>query len=320
MMTEAELELEHQKLALERERMNATIALQTREAEARQKERRSEWLKGMTPAGTTLLVELVGGLVALFQAQSQSEQQLRLEEAKARNGLILQAMQTGDVKQASQNLLFLAKNGIIDLDIEQLRQSLEEYQPALPPTSGTPYARFEVPEKLASAEWSLIDTVHVPPSSTTVKAGNYGSRSGEAVVGIVLHNVSGPEASVDYMRTSSRQSSLHWMVLPSGEIVPLVDEKEAAFHIGGSRRVGWTNSTTIGVGVAGEAPLTRPIQAAALYRLLADICNRANLPVTAILSHDAVDPRKKETLEPHMGDIRHQVAKVLSKVQTIQKN
>lgn len=310
-MTEAELELEREKLALERERLTATIALQTKEMETRNKERKGEWLKGLTPSGTTFLVAIVGGLVALLQAQSQSEQQLRLEEVKARNSLILQAMETGDVNQASKNLLFLAKNGIIELSVEQLQQSLKEYQPALPTRTGSLFERFKSPEKIALPELSQLDKIQTPVTATTVKSGKYSSRGGESVVGIVLHNAMGPEATVEFLRSNNVQGSYHWIVLPNGEIVPLVDEKEAAFQIGGSRKKGWTNKSTIGVAVAGDAPLGQSAQAAALYRLLADICRRWNLPVSAILSHDAVDPRKHETLEAHMDEIRKQVQRYL---------
>lgn len=314
-MDEAELELERQKLELERRRLNATIALQTQESETRLRERWSEWLKGVTPAVATLLVGIVGGLVALFQAQSQAQQQLLLEQIKARNGLILQAMQTGDVQQASKNLLFLAKNGIIELDITKLEQSLDKYQPALPSISKSFFDRFGAPEKLPDTRPTQIGLVQIPPTTTTLPSNKFGSRVGEAVVGIVVHNAFGPEGTVDYLQKGPRPASYHWIVLPSGKIEPLVEEKAAAFHIGGSRKLGWTNRTTIGVAVAGEAPLSRPEQAAALYALLADICNRWKIPVSSILTHDAVDPRKNETLEPHIAKIREEVTKCMLSMQ-----
>lgn len=314
-MDEAELEIERQKLELERRRLDASIALQTQESETRLRERRSEWLKGVTPAAVTLLVGLVGGLVALLQAQSQAQQQILLEQIKARNGLILQAMQTGDVQQASKNLLFLAKNEIIDLDIPKLEQSLDKYQPALPSASKPLFDRFGAPEKLPDTIPSQISTVQIPPAATTLPPGKFGSRAGEAVVGIVVHNAFGPEGSVEYLQKGPNSASYHWIILPSGKIVPLVDEKAAAFHIGGSKKSGWTNRTTISVAVAGEAPLSRPEQAAALYALLADICSRWKISASSILTHDAVDPRKNETLEPHIAQIREEVVKRMQSMQ-----
>jgi N-acetyl-anhydromuramyl-L-alanine amidase AmpD len=163
---------------------------------------------------------------------------------------------------------------------------------------------------------SQIISIKIPPSATTVKGKEkFGSRNGEPVIGIVLHNALGPDATVEYLRSGPVNASLHWFVLPSGEIVPLVEEKMAAFHIGRSQKPGWTNRTTIGVSVAGETPLSHPEQAAALYRLLSDICWRRYLPVEAILSEDEVIPGKKSTLESHMGQIREEVAKVLSRMQ-----
>jgi N-acetyl-anhydromuramyl-L-alanine amidase AmpD len=121
--------------------------------------------------------------------------------------------------------------------------------------------------------------------------------------------VLGPETTIEYLREGPRPVSFHWIVLPSGKIVPLVDEEMAAFHIGGSPKEGWTNNTTIGVAVAGESPLSRPEQTAALYRLLADISKRRNIAVDAILSHGEVDPRKMDIPEQQMNEIRENVSK-----------
>jgi hypothetical protein len=88
-----------------------------------------------------------------------------------KNGLILQAMKTGDVAQASTNLLFLAENDIIDLDITKLEQSLKKYQPGLPSATQNPLSRYSIPDKLAEADPSRAGSIKISPSSTTVSEG-----------------------------------------------------------------------------------------------------------------------------------------------------
>jgi hypothetical protein len=122
-----------------------------------------------------LLAALVGNFV-------QGRYNYSLEQSKAESALILRAIETGDRKEASQNLLFLLDLGLISdpkHKIEVLRKNPEQ-GPVLPSRQTLAFPK----RAITNTETHLIvlggDNVQVPAgTSVTVygEAGIYGSVS-----------------------------------------------------------------------------------------------------------------------------------------------
>lgn len=81
-----------------------------------------------------------------FEYQKHLEEQKALYQKKAndqkfKSDLTLNAIRTGNPKDAAQNLLFLIEAKLLDDPNNSIREALKKYQPALPASSGAPVPR-----------------------------------------------------------------------------------------------------------------------------------------------------------------------------------
>ena len=106
------------------------------------------------------------------------------------------------------------------------------------------------------------------------------------------------EASLDTLRTRNAQGrvSAHYLIGKDGEVYQLVSEKKRAWHAGGGSWGNITdlNSASIGIELdndgASEFP---PAQVQALVALLADLCDRLDIPRRQVIAHADLAPARK---------------------------
>jgi hypothetical protein len=112
----------------------------------------------LSPSFVTIIVSLLAVLGTVLAGINQANQNRKLEEQKARyqkqandqkfkSDLTLNAIRTGNPKEAAQNLLFLIEAKLLDDPNNSIRDALKKYQPTLPVSSGVP-----VPHTASSRE------------------------------------------------------------------------------------------------------------------------------------------------------------------------
>jgi hypothetical protein len=114
----------------------------------------------LSPSGVTIIVALLAAFATIWAGINQAVQnrklerekfqyQIHLEEQRAlyqnkandqkfKSDLTLNAIRTGNPKDAAQNLLFLIEAKLLDDPNNSIREALKKYPPALPVSSGVP--------------------------------------------------------------------------------------------------------------------------------------------------------------------------------------
>lgn len=128
---------------------------------------------------------------------------------------------------------------------------------------------------------------------------NFGPRrGGQRPSLVVLHftGMSGPEAARVRLCDPAAEVSAHWLVMPDGTALRMVDEAMRAWHAGLGSWGGLAdvNSRSIGIELAnsGAEPFAAP-QMAALERLLAGILRRWGIPPQGVIGHADMAPERK---------------------------
>lgn len=128
---------------------------------------------------------------------------------------------------------------------------------------------------------------------------NHGPRRGGAVPDIiVLHYTAMADwhGARDWLCNPEAQVSAHYIISPQGEVVPLVEEDQRAWHAGAGR---WgdiedVNSRSIGIELSNDG--ASPFAAAlmdALEGLLAGIMERWAIPAARVIAHSDLAPGRK---------------------------
>ena len=114
-------------------------------------------------------------------------------------------------------------------------------------------------------------------------------RNGYKPEAIVLHKTEGSFISaVGWFQDAKTKVSAHYIIAPTGEIAPMVDENDTAWHAGVIVKPSWKllknginpNLYTIGIELAGYAVDDTPAdQALALAELICDIHRRWKIPI-----------------------------------------
>lgn len=115
---------------------------------------------------------------------------------------------------------------------------------------------------------------------------------------VIIHHTS--DDTVDQaLRTltdPARRVSAHYLIGRDGAVIPLVDERARAWHVGESKWGAATdiNSASLGIELDnnGHEPFSEA-QISALLRLLAEITQRYQIPAANFLGHADVAPRRK---------------------------
>ena len=84
----------------------------------------------------TLITLICGIVITVVTISLQGHNDRILERQKHQGQLIMQAIETGDVTNAKQNLTFLAELGLIDFSVEIIKEVVEETHPSLPAKDG----------------------------------------------------------------------------------------------------------------------------------------------------------------------------------------
>jgi hypothetical protein len=126
--------IEIQKLLLEQKRLEQEKELKLKELEIERKQAaRGQWT-------APILVALIGGIIGLLSNFWSSYQNRALEREKQEGTLILEAIKTGQTKQAAANLIFLDNAKLIHLTEEQRKPLVDEAGknplPSLPKAGG----------------------------------------------------------------------------------------------------------------------------------------------------------------------------------------
>jgi hypothetical protein len=125
----------------------AELQVRRLEANAKLEDSRSPWWRRANPlvlaifAGAlTLLgnmtVALVNNRSNLTQERAKAADDLKLEQAKARYNLVLQAMATNDATAAKRNIRFFIDAGLLEDADCKIRDAIDQDQPVLPALSG----------------------------------------------------------------------------------------------------------------------------------------------------------------------------------------
>jgi len=150
----------------------------------------------------------------------------------------------------------------------------------------------------------LRESVHPThnPLAQWVPSNNHEPR--RAVV-IVIHATEqkSAEASLDTLRSRNQggRVSAHYLVGRDGRIYQLVKEQRRAWHAGGGSwgTIADLNSTSIGIELDNDgASDFPPAQMAALLVLLADLCDRLEIPRTQVIGHADLAPWRKSDPGP----------------------
>lgn len=130
------------------------------------------------------------------------------------------------------------------------------------------------------------------------KSPNQSGRIGHKPSMIVIHADAGTTdaGTVDWISRAESRVSYHYLVGRDGEIYQFVNEDRKAWHSGKSFWDGFTNVNEISVGVSfannGSEPY-RQVQYEEGGWLVADICERHNIPAHRIRAHSEVSPGRK---------------------------
>lgn len=128
---------------------------------------------------------------------------------------------------------------------------------------------------------------------------NFGPRREGTVPDIiVLHYTSMPDwrAARDWLCNSDAEVSAHYIISEQGDVVPLVDEDQRAWHAGAGS---WgdivdVNSRSIGIELNndGASPFAAPLMDA-LEGLLPQIMDRWVIPAHRVIAHSDLAPGRK---------------------------
>ena len=148
---------------------------------------------------------------------------------------------------------------------------------------------------IPSARDSRLDSA---VADTYVQSSNLSSRKGAAIKKIVLHTCEGSGTGcVNYLKSNDRSASAHYVVLESGSVTQLVQEKDKAHH------VRCCNSESIGIEHGGYAHKNTwtESQLKSSFELICDIAKRNNIPAsrTYIQSHAELDPSRRTDPGPY---------------------
>jgi kumamolisin len=100
----------------------------------------------LTIAGN-MLVAYYNSKASLEQESQKAENELKLENQKARYNLILQAIGTGDPKTAEQNIKFFIDAGLLEDEDHKVAKALAKFRPVLPSAGSNVSAQpLEAPE------------------------------------------------------------------------------------------------------------------------------------------------------------------------------
>jgi N-acetylmuramoyl-L-alanine amidase len=105
--------------------------------------------------------------------------------------------------------------------------------------------------------------------------------------------------SLATLRSANAQGpvSAHYLVGRSGSLYQLVDEERRAWHAGGGRwgTITDLNSASIGIELDNDGTAAFPdAQIDTLLRLLADICERNDIPRHQVIAHADLAPHRKK--------------------------
>lgn len=128
---------------------------------------------------------------------------------------------------------------------------------------------------------------------------NFGPRRGGLAPRLVVLHFTGmasPEAARARLCDPAAAVSAHWLVMPDGTALAMVDEAMRAWHAGAGSWGGLedVNSRSIGIELAnsGAEPFAAP-QMAALEALLAGILARWRIPPQGVIGHADMAPARK---------------------------
>jgi N-acetylmuramoyl-L-alanine amidase len=128
---------------------------------------------------------------------------------------------------------------------------------------------------------------------------NFGERrGGQRPRLVVLHftGMASPEAARERLCDPAAEVSAHWLLMPDGTALRMVDEALRAWHAGAGTwgGVGDVNSRSIGIELAnsGAEPFAAP-QMAALEALLRRIRLRWGIPPQGVIGHADMAPERK---------------------------
>lgn len=131
---------------------------------------------------------------------------------------------------------------------------------------------------------------------------NFNSRTGPIDM-LVIHytDMESTKAALSWLVNPIAEVSCHYLIDETGEIYQLVEEDKKAWHAGESFWQGRTNLNDCSIGIElsnlGHSHGYQPFpeaQIAALIALSKDIQKRWNIPISRILAHSDVAPRRKQ--------------------------
>lgn len=136
-------------------------------------------------------------------------------------------------------------------------------------------------------------------SCSLYRSPNFGPRRDGAVPDIiVLHYTAMPDwrAARDWLCNAQAEVSAHYIISEQGDVVPLVDEDQRAWHAGAGAWGGVhdVNSRSIGIELSntGSAPFAAPLMDA-LEQLLVQIMARWAVPPERVIAHSDLAPGRK---------------------------
>lgn len=132
-----------------------------------------------------------------------------------------------------------------------------------------------------------------------MKTQNYSSRMGKRIDAVVLHSTAGYlSGSVSWLCNPQSRASVHYVIGRGGEVVQLVDEDAAAWHV--RREVpGLWNERSIGIELVddriGDKSWQTEAQYSALVELLAAVVARYGVPLDRqhFVMHRELDPGRR---------------------------
>lgn len=137
-----------------------------------------------------------------------------------------------------------------------------------------------------------------PPSSPNKNARPDGSK----VTMLILHytDTKTTQEALDILCAPERKVSAHYVLEENGNIIPLVDETQRAWHAGVSHWHGRDNINDVSIGIElvnpGERYGYRPFpqeQLSSLIELCQGILKRHPIPARYVLAHSDIAPERK---------------------------
>ena len=104
------------------------------------------------------------------------------------------------------------------------------------------------------------------------------------------------DAAARVLCDPEREVSAHYLIREDGEVIPLVDEEQRAWHAGAARwgEVSDVNSRSIGIEIANPGDCPFPMaQMDATCALVADLMARHDIPPERVIGHSDCAPGRK---------------------------